>query len=244
VLATRNQPRLLYLFHIQNHVPADRHKLKVMLRDILISARLRQWTKNFVCLAALVFSGRLTDARSVFTALLGFCCFCLASGGIYIFNDICDRKRDQAHVLKRNRPIAAGRLGVSEAFCKAGAFLLAALAVAVILAPRFQYVLVLFLLLNIFYSLYLRNILILDVVSIALGFVLGVQSGIEALQASQSAWVLLCTFFMALFLGLGKRYGEIISLQGESRVSQSSVLYSYSLPLPNNLLCKKPARCA
>jgi 4-hydroxybenzoate polyprenyltransferase len=211
--------------------------LKATLQDILISARPRQWTKNFVCFAALAFSGHLTNAQSEFTAFVGFCCFCLASSGIYIFNDICDRKRDQAHSSKRNRPIAAGRLSVPMASCEAAACLLAALALAAFLAPRFGHVLVLFLLLNIFYSLYLRNILILDVVSIALGFVLRVQSGIEALQASQSAWVLLCMFFMALFLGLGKRYGEIISLQGEGSISQRSVLHSYSLPLLNNLLC-------
>ncbi len=207
-----------------------------MLRDLLIVARPRQWSKNLVCFAALVFASRLTSLDSVFRATIGFLAFCLASSAVYVFNDVCDRHQDRVHPVKRNRPIASGRLGTQPALIEATLLAATSAVLAIMLVPRFRWVLAIYLLLNLLYSMVLKRLVIADVVTIAIGFVLRVQAGIEAISAPQSAWVLLCMFFMALFLGFGKRHGEITRLNGEDGRNQRPVLRAYSIPYLNILL--------
>jgi 4-hydroxybenzoate polyprenyltransferase len=207
-----------------------------MLLDLAVAARPRQWSKNLVCFAALVFADRLTSFESVVQATLGFLSFCLASSAVYVYNDIRDRDQDRAHPVKRHRPIASGKLGLRTALAEALILASASATLALVLRPRFGGVLALYLILSISYSRGLKRLVILDVVIIALGFVLRVQSGIEAIAAPQSAWVLLCMFFMALFLGFGKRHGEITSLEGQDGRYQRSVLPAYSIPYLNILL--------
>jgi 4-hydroxybenzoate polyprenyltransferase len=210
--------------------------MKSMLLDLAISARPRQWSKNLVCFAALVFADRLTVSECVLRAALGFLSFCLASSAVYVYNDIRDRDQDQVHPVKRHRPIAAGRLGIRAALVEAVVLVSASAALAAILQPRFGVVLASYLILSFLYSGGLKHLVILDVVTIALGFVLRVQAGIEAIAAPQSAWVLLCMFFMALFLGFGKRHGEITALNGTDGKHQRPVLQSYSISYLNILL--------
>ena len=207
-----------------------------MLRDLVIVARPRQWSKNLVCFAALVFANRLTSVEYVFRATIGFMAFCLASSAVYVFNDICDRRQDRIHPVKRNRPIASGRLEIRKALFEAVILTVAAAAFAFALVPRFRWVLAIYLVINFFYSMVLKRLVIADVVTIAIGFVLRVQAGIEAISAPQSAWVLLCMFFMALFLGFGKRHGEITRLNGDDGREQRPVLLAYSIPYLNILL--------
>lgn len=197
--------------------------------ELVVAARPRQWTKNLVCLAALIFAGELSNPISVRKALLGFLCYCLASSAIYILNDLMDLEQDRLHPAKRNRPLAAGRLGAGPALAASIAFLAAAAGVCYFFDTRYRWVLVIFLTLNILYSLGLKRIAIVDVMSIAVGFVLRVQSGIEAIQAAQSEWIILCMFFMALFLGFGKRRGEITSQQGDGMRPSRPVLREYSV---------------
>ncbi len=149
--------------------PAARPDLS--LRDLILAARPQQWIKNIVCLAAVTFADRLFVISSVLRALLAFACFCLASSAIYILNDIRDRRMDQAHPVKRQRPIAAGRLGTAAASMEAGMLAAVSLTLSMLLPERFRWVLLLFILLNILYSLVLKQIPLLDVMSIALGFV-------------------------------------------------------------------------
>ncbi len=207
-----------------------------MLRAIAVAARPRQWSKNFVCFAALVFADRLTVSESIIQAALGFVSFCLASSAVYVFNDIRDRDQDRAHPVKCRRPVAAGTLSVRAAAIEAIGLAVAACAVAVTMRPRFQAVLAIYLILNLCYSLVLKRLVIVDVVAIAVGFVLRVQGGIEAIASPQSAWVVLCMFFMALFLGFGKRHGEIASLTGGDGRTQRPVLLAYSIPYLDILL--------
>ena len=199
------------------------------LPDLLVTARPRQWIKNLVCLAPLVFSGRLFDPESMLQGLLGFLCFCLASSAIYAFNDVRDRLQDQFHPVKRRRPVAAGTLSTKAALTETAILLAAALIACYFTVPRFRALLALFVLLNLLYSLGLKRIPILDVMAIALGFVLRVQSGIEAIAAPQSAWIILCTFFMALFIAVGKRRGEIMNQGSTAGVNRRLVLDAYSL---------------
>ena len=211
-------------------------KSQFTFRDVIVAARPQQWTKNSVCLAALIFAGRLGNLDSVFLAILASISFCLASSAIYLFNDIRDREQDRVHPLKRDRPIASGRLGTEPALI--ASFLMASASIALSLAvgSRFLWVLAIFLTLNVLYTLVLKSLVIIDVMSIAVGFTLRVQAGIEAILAPQSAWILLCMFFMALFLGFGKRRGEITNLKGDRSLHQRPVLQAYSVAYLDVLL--------
>lgn len=207
-----------------------------MLRDIAAAARPRQWSKNLFCFAALVFADRLNNPAALLQATLGFLSFCFASSAVYVYNDIQDRNQDRAHPIKRRRPIAAGRLSVRSALVEATILVMASAAFSCTLRLRFRGVLAIYLVTSFLYSLILKRLVIVDVMTIAIGFVLRVQSGIEAISAPQSAWVLLCMFFMALFLGFGKRRGEITGLHGTDGRTQRPVLLAYSIPYLNILL--------
>jgi len=206
------------------------------LADLVTLARPRQWTKNAVVFAAVVFAGRLGDARALGLAALTGLAFCLASSAAYAFNDVCDRADDRTHPSKRTRPVAAGRLGAGAAL--GVAFVLAAGALALsgaLLAPA-RAVLGCFLALNLLYSLGLKRVAILDVMAIAFGFVLRVEAGIEAIAAPESAWIVLCMFFVALFLGCGKRRAELADLPAVAPGGRRPVLGAYSLAFLDALL--------
>ncbi len=207
-----------------------------MLRDLATVARPRQWSKNLVCFAALVFADRLTDPECVVRSVMGFLAFCLASSAVYVFNDVRDRNQDRIHPVKCDRPIASGRIGIRTALIEAGILVVASAVMAGALSARFRWVLATYLVLSLLYSLGLKRLVIVDVVIIAIGFVLRVQAGIEVIAAPQSAWVLLCMFFMALFLGFGKRHGEMSRLNGAIGSEHRPVLLAYSIPYLNILL--------
>jgi 4-hydroxybenzoate polyprenyltransferase len=196
--------------------------------DLVTVARPRQWTKNAVCAAALVFSGQLRDPASQLGSLLVVVCFCLASSAVYIVNDVTDRALDRVHPVKRLRPVAAGRLPVGLALGEAALLAAAALALSATLPPRARWILLAFLALHAGYSAGLKRLVIIDVMIIAVGFALRVQAGVEAIRAPQSAWILLCMFSVALFLGFGKRRAELALLAG-GPPEQRPVLQAYSI---------------
>ena len=206
------------------------------LVDLLALARPRQWTKNAVVLAAVVFAGRLGDARALGLAALTGVAFCLASSAAYAFNDVCDRADDRTHPSKRTRPVAAGRLGVGAALGAALILAAAALALSSLLPAPARTVLGCFLALNLLYSLGLKRLAILDVMVIAFGFVLRVEAGIEAIAAPESAWIVLCMFFVALLLGCGKRRAELAELPADTGGGRRAVLGAYSLGFLDLLL--------
>ena len=190
-----------------------------MVQALIRLVRPRQWTKNTVCLAALIFSGKLSDAGARRHAIIVFLAFCLASSAVYIVNDIRDVDADRAHPVKRHRPLAAGSVALS-----------------LVLLPRARVELGSFLVLNLLYSMWLKTIPILDVMAIAAGFVLRVQAGVDAIGAPQSAWIVLTMFFMALFLGFTKRRGEMTNLGAETGRGHRLVLASYSIGFVDMLL--------
>lgn len=214
-------------------------------RALLTELRPSQWTKNFVLFAGLVFSKSATDPALALKSLLGFVCFCLGSGAIYIINDITDRDKDRLHPIKRNRPIASGQLSPGVAAGWAVGLVVVAIALAFHLGTSFLIVLLMFLGLNTAYSFKLKQILALDVLSIAVGFVLRAIAGVEVLAPAQpdieiSPWLLVCTLFLALFLGLGKRRAELAHLEQNAELHRKA-LANYSISLLNQMIAMTSA---
>src|SRR6185295_2341249 len=183
--------------------------------------------KNLFVLAPLVFGHKLGDPQAMGQALLALVAFCCAASAIYLVNDIRDREEDRNHPLKRLRPLAAGTLGVSAAAVAALGLGIAALAIGVSLGRAFLLVLGVYLVLNLLYSHWFKHMVILDVMSISLGFVLRVVAGAQAIHVVISDWLFLCTIFLALFLAFSKRRHEITLLAGEAS-GQRKVLDHYS----------------
>lgn len=209
------------------------------IRDLLITMRPDQWTKNLVLFAGLVFAGGLGSATLTLYAAAGFLVFCGLSGATYIFNDLADMKRDREHPVKRKRPLASGRLPVGVARAAGVALIALALAAAYRLHVNFGLVATGYVALNALYSLALRKMVILDVMAIAIGFVLRAVGSVEVLRepapgTELSPWLLVCTFFLALFLGLGKRRHEALTL-GTDADSHRPTLRHYPPPLVDAL---------
>ncbi len=194
---------------------------------LLRALRPSQWAKNLFVLAPLVFAHRLTDRAAVLRAVLAFAAFCAAASAIYLVNDLRDRDEDRNHPRKRLRPIASGAIAAPTALATA----LALAAVAAVLAGRLGAVpagfLGAYVVLNLLYSLGMKHVVILDVMTIAMGFVLRVLGGAAAIPVPVSKWLLLCTTFVALFLAFSKRRHELMLLNAEAS-SQRRVLESYS----------------
>jgi len=207
------------------------------------SVRPTQWTKNGLLFAGALFAHDLTDPRIVLRSVLGFVCFCMLSGAIYLANDLRDLEADRLHPTKRNRPIASGDLPAGWAWAALMIIIVAACALAWFLGPTFSITAVAFLLINFLYNFQLKRLVLLDVISISTGFVLRAIAGVELIRPIEpnveiSPWLLVCTFFLALFLGFGKRRQEIVVHQeraGEQRV----VLKQYTVELLDmlNTLC-------
>lgn len=191
------------------------------------SLRLRQWAKNLFVLAPLVFGRQLGSPDVLVRGLLAFLAFCFASSAVYLMNDVRDREEDRKHPLKRLRPIAAGTLGVGTAVAATVVLAATALAAAWYLGGSFSVVLGSYLLLNLLYTFRLKHVVILDVMSISLGFVLRVMGGAEATGLEVSSWLLLCTIFLSLFLAFSKRRHELTLLSGAA-TEQRKVLDQYS----------------
>ena len=192
---------------------ATRAKDRSTLRSLMTSLRPQQWTKNLFVLAALPFGQKLFEPAAVAMALAAFAIFCALSGVVYLVNDLSDRENDRRHPTKRLRPIAAGESGAAGARrCAAGLLAAGALAAAVWIGPTFAAASAAYLTLFALYSRWLKHLVIIDVLSIAIGFVLRTYAGAAAIAVPVSDWLLVCTVLLALFLGLSKRRHEITLL--------------------------------
>jgi 4-hydroxybenzoate polyprenyltransferase len=196
---------------------------------LLKSMRPAQWVKNGFVLAAPLFSLRLFQGPDFVRSIEAMGLFCLLSGSIYIWNDIVDRHRDRAHPEKRSRPIASGELNVIGAGIAAAILGGASVVAGFLLHSLFGWICLAYLANNLLYSHLLKRMVILDVISIAIGFVLRAMAGGEAIQVSISTWLVLCTFLVALFLGFSKRRHEMVLLQSTASQHRKS-LEQYSLP--------------
>src|SRR5262249_5496219 len=182
--------------------------------NLLISLRPGQWTKNLVIFAGLLFGRRLFDRSAVVDAIGAFVVFCALSGVVYLVNDIADRESDRQHPLKAKRPIASGALPVPVALGAAVALGTCGLTGAIALGRPFALVAAAYVLLQFAYSATLKHIVIIDVLTIAIGFVLRAVAGAAAVHVEFSHWLLVCTILLALFIALAKRRHEIVLLAG------------------------------
>jgi 4-hydroxybenzoate polyprenyltransferase len=195
--------------------------------SLVLSLRPSQWTKNLIIFGALLFGQRLQDPHSVLWAAGGFAVFCVLSGVVYLLNDIADRDADRSHPLKRHRPIAAGEVAIPAALVAAFVLAAAALSAAYWLRPAFAVVSAVYLLLLSTYSGPLKHIVIIDVLTIAMGFVLRAAAGAIVISVSISHWLLFLTILGALFLALSKRRHELVLL-ADGATSHRPILQEYT----------------
>lgn len=188
--------------------------------------RPRQWVKNAFVLAPLLFSGRATDPATIARAVLAAVFFCLLASGVYALNDVRDREGDRLHPTKRNRPVASGRIPARAAVIAGVALLLVSGAASTALDPRLGLVAATYVVLNIAYTLRLKNVVILDVFLISSFFLLRLLAGAVAISVRPSIWLLLCGGLLALYLGFAKRRHELLMLADDS-TGHRSVLAFY-----------------
>jgi 4-hydroxybenzoate polyprenyltransferase len=202
-----------------------------MLNALIKTMRPRQWTKNGFVFFALIFDKQLFVLDSFLRTLAGFFLFCLISSAVYLLNDIADMEADRKHPEKKHRPIASGKLPLNVAASAAIVLILVALPAAYFLEPALALILALYLLINIFYSRWLKHIPILDVLIISAGFVLRVAAGITLITVERfSPWLYVVTTLFSLYIGLGKRRAEMNLLE-HGAGSHRKVLDGYTLPL-------------
>lgn len=200
---------------------------RLRMTSLVLSLRPSQWTKNLIVFAALMFGERLTDPRSVAYAVAAFVIFCALSGVVYLVNDVADRDADRTHPLKRLRPIASGALPVPTALAAAAVLTVAALGAAFWLRPAFGVIGAAYLALLAMYSGPLKHIVIIDVITIAVGFVLRAAAGAVAIDVQISHWLFILTILLALFLALSKRRHELVLL-ADGATSHRRILQEYS----------------
>jgi 4-hydroxybenzoate polyprenyltransferase len=199
------------------------------LPALAASLRPHQWTKNLVVFAALLFaeSLRLYHLPSLIAATGAFVVFCLLSGSIYLVNDLVDLERDRRHPVKRDRPLAAGRLSPGVALAATMLALSIGLGGASLLGAEFFVAALIYAVAMVAYSLVLKNVVILDVLIVSFGFVLRAIAGALAIGVAFSSWLLICTLLLALFLALAKRRHELTLLAGEA-AEHRRILGEYS----------------
>jgi 4-hydroxybenzoate polyprenyltransferase len=180
--------------------------------NLIVSVRPGQWTKNLLIFAGLLFARRLFNPAAVAEASFAFAIFCALSGALYVINDMLDRESDRQHPLKAGRPIASGALSVPAAGGTAVVLIVAGLGAAFELDVRFGLVAGAYVALLALYSALLKHIVIIDVLTIAVGFVLRAVAGAVAIEVEISHWLLVCTFLLALFMALAKRRHELVLL--------------------------------
>ena len=174
--------------------------------------RPKQWTKNLILFFGLIFALKLTDLRLLGLATAGFVVFCAASSAIYIVNDLADLERDRHHPVKRNRPIASGIVTPTQAIVLGVVLLVASIAGSFALRPYFGAVTLAYLALNVAYSFWLKHVVLIDVFSVAAGFVIRAVAGAIVVRVPISPWLYLCTVLAALFVAIAKRRHELVLL--------------------------------
>lgn len=198
---------------------------------LIKAARPRQWIKNFALFAGLVFSGQLENKTAVITCIEAFVVFCGLSSATYFLNDVFDVERDKKHPFKKFRPIASGVVPIPLALVAALSLIVFLLPLSFKIAPAFFYATLAYLIMQLFYSAYLKSVILLDVIVIAAGFVLRVYAGIWAIEAHLSVWFLLSVISASLFLAIGKRRSELTLLTNGAAQHRETLLH-----YPENLL--------
>lgn len=195
----------------------------------MIALRPQHWIKNGFVLAPLLFSAKFTDPAMCLSAILAFVSFCAISSGIYLINDLCDLRQDRLHPVKKNRPVASGALKASTALVSGIVIFAAGLLLAWKVSISVAAIALIYVLINTAYSLGVKHIAILDVMTIAAGFVLRILAGGVAILLIPSHWLVLCTIMVSLFLGFTKRRFELIATANNDLTDTRAVLKDYSI---------------
>lgn len=220
---------------VEPDAPSAHGASRAYLPNLLISLRPGQWTKNLVVFAGLLFGQQLSQPRALAATLAAFGVFCALSGVVYLINDVADRQADRLHPKKRLRPVASGRLPVRTALTSALVIATGALGAAWVLGRPFLWVSLAYLVLLTLYSGPLKRVVILDVLTIAVGFVLRAVAGAVVIGVPISHWLLVCTILLALFLALAKRRQELTTL-AEDAVGHRAILSEYSQSLLDQMI--------
>jgi len=205
------------------------------LPPLIAAMRPRQWSKNMFVLAGIVFAGQLFDRTAQLRVLSCFALFCAASSAVYLVNDVVDRVTDTHHPIKRLRPVASGRLSPATALAASIALSAGALVAAALLNRATLAITAAYLASTFVYSLWIKRVFLLDVMTVAAGFVLRAVAGAACIDAEISPWLLVCSFLLALFLALGKRRSELVLL-GQDATNHRAALGQYSLSLVDSWL--------
>lgn len=195
------------------------------------AVRVRQWIKNFALYAGIIFSGQLINPQSFWVVTQAFLLFCAASSTIYLLNDVFDVERDRLHPFKSKRPVASGALSVRFVVILALLLIVVTLPLAYTVSPALFLAILGYLILQLFYSAYLKSIILIDVMAIAAGFVIRIYAGVWVIDAHLNVWFLLAVTSFALFLAIGKRRSELTLLHAQASKHRETLLH-----YPENLL--------
>jgi 4-hydroxybenzoate polyprenyltransferase len=204
--------------------------MQPLIRQLVRLMRPHQWLKNSFVLVGLLFGHAWHDQDKVFQALVAFAAFCLLSSAVYVFNDLLDRAEDRLHPVKMHRPLASGSVTMANALTLIAVLLTLGLVLAFSIPGRAASIFLLYLVLNIAYTLRLKHVVVLDVFIISSGFMLRLLAGTVGIGIAPSHWLLLCGLMLTLFLGFAKRRAELTALPEDS-VGHRRVLEHYSEPL-------------
>jgi len=207
-----------------------------MAADIIKSLRPKQWIKNLFILAALIFDRQLINFPAAVRAFWGLIVFCMISSAVYLFNDIFDKQADAVHPVKKNRPIASGRISIGYAAVIGAILSAGGLVWASRLSPAFFLICAAYLIINLLHSKWLKHVPIIDVMIVASGFVLRVAAGVALIDVERfSPWLYVVTTLLALFIGFGKRRAELTLLSSEAN-NHRAVFEGYSLEFLDQLI--------
>ena len=207
-----------------------------MLKALLKTMRPKQWAKNVFLLAAIVFDRKLTNVDAMLHTIIGVIVFSMVASVVYIINDIADVEADRQHPTKRNRPIAAGKLPISVAWVSAIILALIAFPVAIWLSPNFALITLLYLVLNLIYSKWLKHEVLFDIILLASLYVIRVAAGVALINVVRfSPWIYIFTTFLALLMGTGKRRAELSEI-ADGPNAQRRVLDGYTLGFLDQLI--------
>ena len=217
--------------------------IATVLLEVILSMRPRQWTKNLIIFLPLPFTinqyWRLSEVptaiRMTLESLAAFAVFCLLSGAVYLINDLADMEKDRQHPFKRHRPLASGRLGRVPAMVAVSLLLVVSLSGAFLLNWVFGIVALAYFAIMLSYSYQLKHVVLVDVLTIAVGFVLRAVAGAVAIEVPISPWLYVCTILGAVFLGLGKRRHELLLLEGDAG-RHRQILEEYSAQLLEQMI--------
>ncbi len=187
--------------------------------------RVYQWSKNLLVFAAVVFAGELIDTPALIKSIIAFLSFCFSASSAYILNDIIDAEKDRLHPEKSQRPIPRGDISIPSAIILITILGICSIVLALYLGVKFLLILLVYVFLTVSYSLIWKGIFLLDVLALAMGFVVRAIAGAVAINVVFSNWLIVCTLFLALFLGLAKRRSELLLLKEDAENHRSVLIY-------------------